>query len=156
MLLTNVNVCNLIVKCHQDQFHTRLAITSSLTEPLFVRMANHGIRPRIKTRPQSSVCLQQRESSVRLVMYCWKAPRGLSGVCPLHTNSSQSKRCCPPKPGMDQPTAMIEPLIKCFWWRVDGSVWSIEMMFLTLENNYNPSGGSIGHLLSKLRVWSCF
>ncbi len=47
-------------------------------------------------------------------------------------------------------------LIKCFWWRVDGSVWSIEMMFLTLENSYNPFGGSIGHLLSKLRVWSCF
>lgn len=119
-------------------------------------MANHGIRPRIKTRPQSSVCLQQRESSVRLVMYCRKVPGGLSGVCPLHTNSSQSKRCCPPNPVMDQPTAMTESLIKCFWWRVDGSVWCIQMMFLTLENNYNPSAGNTGHLLSNLRVWSCF
>lgn len=119
-------------------------------------MANHGIRPRIKTRPQSSVCLQQRESSVRLVMYCRKAPGGLSGVCPQHTNSSQSKRYCPPNPAMHQPTAMTEPLIKCFWWRAHGGVWCIQMMFLTLENNYNPSGGNVGQLLSKLRVWSCF
>lgn len=104
----------------RDLFQYKLAITYCLTDPPFVRMANHGIRPRIKTRPQSSVCLQQRESSVRLVMYCWKAPGGLSGVCPLHTNSSQSRRCCLPNPAMDQPTELDSTFNKMLlmgWWK---------------------------------------
>lgn len=134
--------------CQRDLFLYKLAIFHCLTDPPFVRMANHGIRPRIKTRPQSSVCLQQRESSVRLVMYCWKAPGGLSGVCPLHTNSSQSRRCCPPNPAMDQPTELdrafnkmllMERGWKCLMHRDDVScLWRktpIHLLDISFQNS---------------------